>query len=91
MPISYTNSIKYLGYIFSNNNNDDAEMLRQMRLLHCRSIRLVRLFSKCSKTVLIELCRAFAQRFTVPIFGHNIKKLYFRSFVLHITTYIVKY
>ena len=46
MPISYTDFIKYLGYIFSNNNNDDAEMLRQMRLLYCRSIRLVRLLSK---------------------------------------------
>ena len=91
MPISYKDSIKYLGYIFSNNNNDDAEMLRQMRLLYCRSSRLVRMFSKCSKTVLIELCRSFAQRFTVPIFGHNIKKLHFRSFVLHIATYIVKY
>ena len=91
MPISYTDSIKYLGYIFSSNNDDDAEMLRQMRLLYCRSNRLVRLFSKCSKTVLIELCRSFAQRFTVHIFGHNIKKLHSRSFVLHITTYIVKY
>ena len=59
MPISYTVSIKYLGYIFSNNNNDDAELFRQMRLLYCRSNRLVRLFSKCSKTVLIELCTTF--------------------------------
>ena len=64
-------------------------MLRQMRLLYCRSNRLVRLFSKCSKTVLIEYVEVFAQRFTVPIFGHNIKKLQFRSFVLHITTYIL--
>ena len=30
MPISYTDSIKYLGYIFSSNNSDDAEMLRQL-------------------------------------------------------------
>ena len=64
-------------------------MLRQMRLLYCRSNRLVRLFSKCSKTVLIELCEVFAQRFTVSIFGRIIKKLHYRSFVLHITTYIV--
>ena len=56
LPISYTDSIKYLGYIFCNNNNDDAEMLRQMRVLYCRSNRLVRPFSKCSKTVFIELC-----------------------------------
>ena len=55
MPISYTDSIKYLGDIFSNNNNNDAEMLRQMKLLYCRSNRLVRLFSKCRKNCLIDI------------------------------------
>ena len=77
MPISYTDSIKYLGYIFSNNNNDDAEMLRQMRLLYCRSNRLVRLFSKCSKTVLIELCRSFCTTFYCPYFWTQYKKATF--------------
>ena len=77
MPISYTDSIKYLGYIFSNNNNDDAEMLRQMRLLYCRSNRLVRLFSKCSKTVLIELCRSFCTKFYCPYFWTQYKKATF--------------
>ena len=60
MPILYTNSMKYLRYIFSSNSNDDAEMLRQLRLLYCKSNSLIRLFSKCSKTVIIELCRNFA-------------------------------
>ena len=56
--ISYTDSIKYLGYIFTNDNSDDAAMLRQMRLLlvYCRSNRLIRMFNKCSQNVLIELC-----------------------------------
>ena len=72
MPISNTDSIKYLRYIFSNNNNDDAEILRQ-------------------KLSLLSYVEVFAQRFTVPIFRHNIKKLHFRSFVLHISTYILKY
>ena len=49
MPISYTDSIKYLGYMFSSNNNDDTDMLSQMRLLYCRSNRLFRMFNKCSK------------------------------------------
>ena len=57
LPISYTDSIKYLGYMFSSNNSDDNEMIRQMRLLYCRSNRLFRMFNKCSKHVLIELCR----------------------------------
>ena len=39
LPISYTDSIKYLGYIFTSDNSDDAEMLRQMSLLCCRSNR----------------------------------------------------
>ena len=56
LSISYTNSIKYLRYMFSSNNSDDPEMLRQMRLLYCRSNRLFRMFNKCSKNVLIELC-----------------------------------
>ena len=63
--------------IFSNNNNDDAEMLRHMRLLYCRSNRLVRLFSKCSKTVLIKLCRSFCTTFYCPYFWTQYKKTTF--------------
>ena len=47
LPILYTDSIIYLRYIFSSDNSDDAEMVRQMRLLHCRSNRLTKMFSKC--------------------------------------------
>ena len=60
LPIMYTDSIKYLGFIFTSNNCDDADILKQMRMLYCRSNRLVRLFNKCSKPVLLELCRRFA-------------------------------
>ena len=77
MPISYTDNIKYLGFIFSNNNNDDAEMLRQMRLLYYRSNRLVGLFNKCSKTVLIELCRRFCTIFYRLYFETQYKKATF--------------
>ena len=45
--------------MFSSNNSDDIEMLRQMILLYCRSNRLFRMFNKCSKNVLIELCKSF--------------------------------
>ena len=91
MPISYTYSIKYLGYIFTSDNSDDAEMLRQMRLLYCRSNRLLRMFNKCSQDVLIELCRSFVLHFIVLIFGINTKKLHFLSFELHTIMCIVKY
>ena len=34
-----------------------------LRLLYCRSNRLVRLFRKCIKNVVIELCRSFCTTF----------------------------
>ena len=47
LPILYyTDSIKYLGFIFTNNNCDDTEM----RMLYCRSNRL---FNKGSNPVLL--------------------------------------
>ena len=79
-PISYTDSIKYLGYIFTSDNSDDAEMLRQMRLLYCRSNRLIRMFNKCSQNVLIELCRSFCTTFYCPYFWTQHKKATFSKF-----------
>ena len=54
LPISYAGSIKNLGFIFTGNNCDDFDILKQMRMLYCKSNRLVRLFNKCSKPVLLE-------------------------------------
>ena len=54
LPIFYANSIKCLGFIFTSNNCDDSYILKQMKMLYCRSNRLVRLFNKCSKPVLLE-------------------------------------
>ena len=78
LPILYAVSIKYLGFIFTSNNCDDSDILKQMRMLYCRSNRLVRLFNKCSKPVLLELCRSFCTVYsTVLISEHNIRKLLF--------------
>ena len=52
LSILYTDSIKYLGYMFSSSNSADTEMLRQMRLLYCRSNRPFRMFNKCGKMCL---------------------------------------
>ena len=59
LPIMYRDSIKYLGFTFTSNNCDDTDILKQMKMLYCRSNRLVRLFNKCSKPVLLELCTSF--------------------------------
>ena len=92
LPILYTDSIKYLGYIFTGDNSDDAEMLRQMRLLYCRTNKLIRMFNKCSQSVLIELhvCRSFLYYILLSLFLDS-KKLHFLSFELHTIMCIVKY
>ena len=63
--------------MFSSNNNDDNEMLRHMRLLYCRSNRLFGMFNKCSKHVLIKLCRSFCMTFCCPYFWIVHKKTTF--------------
>ena len=66
LPIMYTDFIKYLGFTFIGNDCDDADILKQMRMLYCRFNRLVRLFNKCSKPVLLKLCRSFCTVFYCP-------------------------
>ena len=77
LPILYADSIKYLGFIFTSNSSDDSDILKQMRMLYCRSNRLVRLFNKCSKPVLLELGRSFCTVFYCPYFWTQYKKTTF--------------
>ena len=91
LPISYAGSIKYLGYIFSSDKCDDAEMLRQMRLLYCRSNRLIGMFYKCSQNVFIKLSRSFCTTLIGLTFGLSTIKLHFLSIELHTIMYIVMY
>ena len=77
LPIMYTDSIKYLGFTFTSNNCDEADILKQMRMLYCRHNCLVRVFNKCSKPVLLELRRRFCTVFYCPYFWTNYKKTTF--------------
>ena len=80
LPIMYTDSIKYLGFTFTSNNCDDADIVIQMRMLYCRSNRLVGLFNKCIKPVLLLLelyVEVFALYSIVLTSGHIIRKLSF--------------
>ena len=61
--IPHTDSIKYLGFTFTNSHKDDNDMLPQMRMLYACSNRLVRLFHSCSRNVLIELGKSFCDSF----------------------------
>ena len=55
LPILYADSIKYLNFIFTSINCDDSDILKQMRMLYCRSNSLVRLFYKCTSQYCLTL------------------------------------
>ena len=76
MPISYADFIKYFGSIFSSNNSDDAEM----RYYIADQIVWLDCLVNVAKLSLLSYVEVFAQRFTVLIYGPNIKKLHFRTF-----------
>ena len=66
LPILYVDSIKYLWFVCTSNACDDADILKQVRLLHCRSNRLISAASKyCLNYIGIS-----ARYSTVLISGH---------------------
>ena len=73
LPISYTlQSILDIYLVVA--ISDDAEMLRQMRLLYSRLNSLIRMFNKCSQNVLSEICKSFCTIFYCPYFWTLHKK-----------------
>ena len=58
---NYVEKSRYLGYMFTNDKQDDVEMLRQLPLLYMRSNKIIRMFYFCAIDVF----------FTVAIYGQN--------------------
>ena len=75
--ILHADCIKYSCFIFTSNNCDDPDISKQMRMLYCRSNRLVRLFNKCTNKYLLNYVGVSARYSTVLISGHTIIKLLF--------------
>jgi len=61
--LQYVSEFKYVGHIISNDNTDDKDVLREVRLLFTRANILNRRFSMCSVPVNITLFRSFCIHF----------------------------
>ena len=61
--INYVKETKYLGYIFTNDKQDDVEMLRQLRLLYMRSNKTLRMFHFCTIDVNVKAFMSFCKSF----------------------------
>ena len=71
--IDYFEKTKYLGYMFTNDKQDDVEMLKQLRLLYMRSNKIIRIFHFRTIDVKLELFRSFVRRFTAAIYRQGTK------------------
>ena len=49
--LRYGDTFKYLGYIFSENKEDDADMLKQLRTLYAKANRITRMLHYCTVDV----------------------------------------
>ena len=66
--ISVSSSCKYLGHIIDDKMQDDADMLRQRRMLYAQANMLVRKFHFCSVEVKVNLFRAYCTPlYTAPL------------------------
>ena len=45
-PLPYVDSVKYLGFMFTPDSKDDADMQRQLRTFYARSNTILRQFAK---------------------------------------------
>ena len=72
--LKYTDDNKYLGFTFSSDQEDDKDLLRQLRLLYTKSNRLLRLFYHCSTDVKISLFRCYCTCIYCPFLWTHYKK-----------------
>ena len=75
--IDYVEKTKYLGYMFTNNKQDDFEILRHLRLLNMRSNKKIRMFYVCTIDVKPELFGSFCTSFYCRYLWTGYKKLTF--------------
>ena len=61
--IDYVEKTKYIGYMFTNDKQDDVEMLRQLRLLYMQSNKIIHNFHFCTIVVKLELFKSFGTSF----------------------------
>ena len=52
-------SFKHLGFVFTENKKDDADMLRQLRSLYAKANRITRIFHYCTVDVKLLLIKSY--------------------------------
>ena len=61
--LKYVDTFKYLGFVFSENKKDDADMLRPLRSLYDKANRITRMFHYCTVDVKLLLIKSYCTPF----------------------------
>ena len=59
-------SVKYLGFMFTPDSKDDADMQMQLRTFYARSNTILRQFAKCDESVKLVLFSSFCSCYSCP-------------------------
>ena len=62
-PLTYVNTVTYLGFVFCENKKDDEDMLRQPRSLSVTSNKVTRMFNHSSVDVKLLLIKSYYTSF----------------------------
>ena len=62
-PLTYVNTVKYLGFVFCENKKDDEDMLKQLRSLYVKSDKVICMFNHCTVNVKLLLIRSCCTSF----------------------------
>ena len=77
--LKYADNVKYLGFTFSSDQNDDNDILRQLRMLYTKFNKLLCLFHHCSVDVKLALFRSYCTGLYCPFIWTHYKKLNYRK------------
>ena len=72
--MTYVNTVKYLGFKFSENKKDDEDMLKQMRSLYSKPNKVSRMLNHCTVHVKLLLIKVIVPLSTVVTYSLIIYK-----------------
>ena len=75
--LKYVDTFKYLGFVFSDNKKDDADMLKQLRSLYAKANRITRMFHYCTVDVKLLLIKSYCISFYFGYLWSDYKELTF--------------
>ena len=76
-PLTYVNTVKYLGFAYCENMKDNEDMLKQLRSLYAKSNNVIRMFNHCTVDVKLLLIKSYCTSFYCGYLWSDYKSMTF--------------